>query len=425
MPRAFFVIRERVQRRSASKVSFVILLVGIILVLFSNPPRINSHEPITTNIRFNKEIVRIFQRHCLACHGAEGGTSVSLATYATARPWAKAFKEEVLEKRMPPFQAVKGFGNFHDDYALTQHEIDQLVSWVEGGAPKGDEKDLPVISPSEWRLGQPDLVLTPKFQKSDSRSDTDSYRCLTVATNLKEPRWVRAFDFVPENAVAVHCAVFETPAVDAGSATDHTVSCGSEGEASGERLGLWLPGQTSTRPPANEGWLLPAGGRIMLRIHYRKGADLTSSPGKLGLYFSKSRVTRPLHTIALATDVAEVPAGAVNQRVAVSYTMREPAEAISIRPLLFPWAKSIEVAAHRPDGATEILIWARDYKYDWQPTYDFKQPVLLPKGTRIEVVGYLDNSDNNPNNPRHPAQTTRFAATLCELTIADTRIKRY
>ena len=62
---------------------------------------------------FNKEVVRIFQRHCLACHNSGTITNISLASYAQARPWAKAFKEEVLQKRMPPYQAVIGFGRFH------------------------------------------------------------------------------------------------------------------------------------------------------------------------------------------------------------------------------------------------------------------------------------------------------------------------
>src|SRR5262245_60552429 len=108
------------------------------VAILITPHGIKSHEPVTTNVRFNREIVRIFQRHCLACHQPGSLTNISLATYATARPWAKAFKEEVLEKRMPPFQSVKGFGSFHNDYTLTQLEIDQIVSWVEGGAPKGD-----------------------------------------------------------------------------------------------------------------------------------------------------------------------------------------------------------------------------------------------------------------------------------------------
>src|SRR5262249_13362618 len=105
--------------------------------------RTSSHEPVTTGIRFNKEIVRIFQDHCLACHQPGSNTKVFLHNYASARPWAKAIKEEVLERRMPPSQVVKGFGQFENDYGLTQHEVDQIVAWDDGGTPKGDDKDLP------------------------------------------------------------------------------------------------------------------------------------------------------------------------------------------------------------------------------------------------------------------------------------------
>jgi hypothetical protein len=422
---SFLAGLERMQRRSSSRLSLLVLLVGTALLLLSNSPGIDSHEPITTKVRFNKEIVRIFQRHCLACHGSEGLTNVRLSTYATARPWAKAFKEEVLEKRMPPFQAVKGFGNFHNDYTLTQYEIDQLVSWVEGGAPKGDDKDLPSESTSSaWRLGQPDLVLTLKGQRDDLSEEADSYRCLTVPTSLKESRWVRAVDFAPVNHTSVHCAAFAIEPANLQQATGHTVSCRPETETSADRLGIWLPGQTITQAPRNEGRFLPAGARIAIRIHYRKGADLASSPGKLGIYFSKTRLTRPLRTIAIAGNGEEIPAGAVSHRTVVSYTLREPVEAVSIRPLLFPFAKSVEVTAHRPDGTTEVLIWARDYRYDWQPQYDFQRPVVFPKETRLEVVSYLDNSDSNNSNPNNPAQAIRFAATLCELTIVDTKRKR-
>ena len=103
----------------------------------------SSHEPVTTGIRFNKEVVRIFQDHCLACHQPGSNTKVLLHNYASARPWARAIKEEVLERRMPPQQVVKGFGQFDDDYGLTQHEVEQIVAWVDGGTPKGDDKDLP------------------------------------------------------------------------------------------------------------------------------------------------------------------------------------------------------------------------------------------------------------------------------------------
>ena len=67
----------------------------------------------------------------------------SLLTYAEARPWAVAVKDEVEERRMPPWGAVKGFGDFRNDEALTPEQIELIVSWVSGGAPEGDEKDLP------------------------------------------------------------------------------------------------------------------------------------------------------------------------------------------------------------------------------------------------------------------------------------------
>ncbi len=66
-----------------------------------------------------------------------------LLTYEEARPWAKAIRDEVLERRMPPWGAVKGFGEFRDDASLSEREIELLVNWVEGGAPEGDPVYLP------------------------------------------------------------------------------------------------------------------------------------------------------------------------------------------------------------------------------------------------------------------------------------------
>ncbi len=66
-------------------------------------------------------------------------------TYDEARPWAKAIKEEVLERRMPPWEAVKGFGEFRDDRGLTQEEMETISGWVEGGAPEGEPKYLPAL----------------------------------------------------------------------------------------------------------------------------------------------------------------------------------------------------------------------------------------------------------------------------------------
>src|SRR2546425_12062050 len=117
-----------------------------------------AHDPITTKVTFNKEVIRILERRCLGCHREGGVAPMSLGTYAEARPWAKAIKEEILERRMPPWNAAKGFGEYENDRSLSQLETELLVDWVEGGAPKGDDKDIPKPVSSEPRT--PDLVVT-------------------------------------------------------------------------------------------------------------------------------------------------------------------------------------------------------------------------------------------------------------------------
>lgn len=93
---------------------------------------------------------------------------MSLTTYDEARPWAKAIRDEVLSRRMPPWGAVKGIGNFAGDPSLSQPEIDYFVAWTEGGAPEGDANLLPPRLP-EFR-NEP--VPTPHFSRSVLVTDT-------------------------------------------------------------------------------------------------------------------------------------------------------------------------------------------------------------------------------------------------------------
>jgi len=103
---------------------------------------VSAHDVFSTKITYSREISRLIYKRCASCHH-EGGPSFSLTTFEQARPWAKAIKEEVLERRMPPFGAVKGFGDLRDDQALTQEELHLIADWVEGGSPEGDPALLP------------------------------------------------------------------------------------------------------------------------------------------------------------------------------------------------------------------------------------------------------------------------------------------
>jgi hypothetical protein len=118
--------------------SLAFLLSLILLPLFTP---VSAHDVITTKVTWNREISRIFYSKCVACH-REGGSAFAMTEYKDTFPWRTAIKEEVLERRMPPWGAVKGSGDFRNDQALTPEQLELVTSWSQGGSPEGEEKDL-------------------------------------------------------------------------------------------------------------------------------------------------------------------------------------------------------------------------------------------------------------------------------------------
>jgi hypothetical protein len=130
---------------SQAKASATCTGFSLCMLLFFALP-LSAHDPITTQLTWTRDISRIVNRRCIGCHSA--GASVPLATYDTARPWAKAMRDEVMTRKMPPWGAVPGYGpELRGDPSLAQTEIDTVVRWVEGGAPKGDDVWLPRATP--------------------------------------------------------------------------------------------------------------------------------------------------------------------------------------------------------------------------------------------------------------------------------------
>jgi hypothetical protein len=401
-------------------------LFAILLSASPLSPIGGAHEPITTKVTFNKEVVRILERNCLACHApGKIKSDIPLTTYEDARPWAKAIKEEVLEKRMAPFQAVKGYGSFVHDYRLPQRDVELLVSWIEGGAPRGEGKDYPkeeidrLITGNEWELGAPDLILQPDQEIRIAPEGDDETRCFVLPTNLKEDRWISAVDFQPGAGTVVYSAsLFLTPPsggrVPAKAGT--TNSC----PPNAEPIGQWAPGQSASRLPSGAAIRLPVNSRLVMQVRYRKNGQAGADRSSVGLYFAKEPPGKLVRNVTINAPATVIPANPESQRVKASYAINESTEVVAIRPLLFPLAKSVEVSARRPDGSVEVRIWAKDDRFDWQPTYFFKKPVALPAGARVEVTAYLDNSGNNRNDPNNMAAGTRFAGALCELSLTST-----
>ena len=110
-----------------------------LLLLLLSP--VVAHDVITTKLTYTRDISRIFARRCVSCHGAN--SSIPLTTYEEARPWAVAIKQQVLSRSMPPWGAVKGFGNLSPDHGLSQEEVMIIAAWVIGGSPQGSLDALP------------------------------------------------------------------------------------------------------------------------------------------------------------------------------------------------------------------------------------------------------------------------------------------
>ena len=111
-----------------------------------------GHDAPTTKLTWTREISRLVTQRCVGCHQPGGVAPFSLRTYAEARPWAVAIKEEVLQRKMPPWPAAKGFGSFANDISMPQEEINRLAEWAEGGAPEGEAVYLrPSFAVPVWR----------------------------------------------------------------------------------------------------------------------------------------------------------------------------------------------------------------------------------------------------------------------------------
>jgi hypothetical protein len=177
--------------------------------------------------------------------------------------------------------------------------------------------------------------------------------------------------------------------------------------------------------PEGVAQMIQAGSRIAARIHYRGVDAEAKDTTSVGLYFAKTAPRKQAREIAITDADAIIPAGAAAHQVKLSVTTKEDAEAVAIRPFANPFMISFQATAIRPDGSQEVLIWMKGYRYDWQMTYYFKRAAALPKGTRIEVIAYFDNSANNSNNPNDPPRQIRWsdisAEPLCALVVANER----
>jgi hypothetical protein len=322
------------------------ILVSATLVLLSTSP-VEVHQPVTA-VTWSDDIAPIIESRCQGCHASSGRSSLPLDSYADARAAARRIKREVLEHRMPPWPAARGFGDYENDRSLSAVEIELLVAWADGGAPRGAGVDSIVARPqteNERSTRAPDLVL----QTPSPTTPREGTRTIELATGRSSDAWITAWEFRPGNAAAVEQA--ELSIVD------------------GEPIGAWVPPDRMTRFPDGVAQRLPAGARVQLRIFYDKTTTPGSDRSSVAFYFG-SKPRRILRHRSLPCGSSELP---------------EAIDALAIRPRSRRAGDPIEAVARGPEGRVDVLVWVRDYLLRYEPSYRFRKPVPLARGTSITL----------------------------------------
>lgn len=377
--------------------SLVVMAVVIGSQLLEPVP-VYSHTPITTTIVFQKEIARIFQKKCYQCH-TEGNLSMALTTYKEARPWAVAIKEEILERRMPPWSAVNGYGHFSNDMSLTGREVSLILAWADGGAPSGvlmkDEETPPVIVPSlhGWERGAPDASVKVAVGQKVAAGAKDFTQRFDVTTDFAQAKWLHALQLKPtDRRVIRYAAIYQA--------------------GSGQWIGTWTPGLQVNTLPSGVGLQLPARAKLTVEIGYRGTDDAAPGDGELGFYFSPKRPAQTVAPFEVAVAPAAVAPGKTGERVRGEITLKAATTTSALWPMLGPGGKSLELTAMLPDGEVEPMLWLKYFRPEWPSPYVLKDPITLPAGTRLIVTAYYDNAGDTALHAKPTVAVTAWSPSL-------------
>ncbi|MGO4880421.1 MAG: thiol-disulfide isomerase [Bryobacteraceae bacterium] len=361
-------------------------------------------------VTFTRDVAPILQQHCQTCHRPGEAAPFSLLTYQQARPWAKAIKEAVLLKKMPPWFADPRYGKFSNDRSLPQSAIDTLAAWADAGAPPGDPRDLPPQPTflEGWSIPQPDVIYRFPRAFDIPASGTIEYQKVIVPSGFTEDKWVQFAEARPDDRAHVHHMIlyvrepgshwlggepagvfFVAPKVADAADTSALPSDFLVGYAPGQPPEILAPGQ---------GKLVKAGSDFVLEIHYTTNGKASTDRSKFGLVFCKQPPATRVLTLSATNGKLKIPPGDPNYRVDAEFQTGAPVMLASLHPHMHGRGKDFEYRIVYPTGETQTILRVPRYNWHWQLWYTLAEPIALPKGARILCTAHFDNSPNNPDN---------------------------
>jgi len=364
---------------------------------------------------FTRDIAPLLYQHCTSCHRPGEVGPFPLISYADAKKRGRQLAEVTARRIMPPWKPVPGYGEFRYDRSLSAEQIAVFQQWYEAGMPEGDPRDLPPLPqfPQGWHLGPPDLILKVDKPFRIPAEGDDLYVHFVLPTGLKEDRPFRAVQVLPSNRKVAHHAV---PILDVANGQarklaqkdGYYIQFGGPGFLPRGFLPGYAPGMSTRELPEDQIGVLPKNTDVVLQMHYHPTGKEEYDQPQIGIYFSDKKPKRSPSVILLANNDIDIPPGEKN------YTRRDsfrlPADFLcrSIFAHMHMIGKRVHVWAELPDGTRRELLLIDDWDYRWQDTYEYAQPILLPKGTVVVAEFVWDNSEDHPRNPNSPPKRVRW-----------------
>src|SRR4051812_27354119 len=269
------------------------VLVGMAAV--AAPMRATTGES-STGVTFNKDVLPILQKNCQTCHRPGEIAPMSFLTYKDTRPWAKAMKQAVVDRQMPPWFADPAYGHFANDRRLSDSEIKTISAWADGGAIEGQAKDkpAPLTFQDGWNI-KPDMIIEMAKDFNVPASGTVAYQNFLVKVNFPEDVWIVAAEMRPGNPQVLHHGrvLVRKPGADfmKDAVPGEPYETGSlvlqKGD-SPDTLGKFNPGLGPQDFSLFESAkFVPKGSDLVFNMHYTSIGKATTDRSRVGLVFAK------------------------------------------------------------------------------------------------------------------------------------------
>ncbi|MCB9935261.1 MAG: redoxin family protein [Planctomycetes bacterium] len=352
----------------------------------------------TGEITWHNRVSRIVRDNCQECHRAGENGPFELMTYADVKANRTMIKRQVKNKLMPPWFANPEHGEFSNDRSLSDEDREALLGWIDNGCPEGDAKDAPLPRKftEGWKIGEPESVLQIPQPITVPAKGKVEYQYVKVKTSFDEDKWVQAMEIRPSAPQVVHhVLIFLKYPRNHPRASEQP---DDRGGLAGYFMGM-VPGQGEIVFPEGMGKFLPKGAEMTFQIHYTPNGEEVQDQPRLGMIFCKEKPKKEVTTTGVSNVFFEIPAGVDNHEVKAIHIAQQDMRVLSLMPHMHVRGKAYKYVAKLPSGEEITLLDIPRYDFNWQLVYVLREPIDLPKGSKIYATGWYDNSDKNPANP--------------------------